>query len=93
MSRFPVLDFDRDGHPELSVSRHVLLERVIEPTVDETDEFVTMPVRVIINSMSPAVEIGPYSLCETDIAALHQALTHFICNFPESFKRVPGGAS
>lgn len=86
-SRFPALDYNREAHEYLSESRHVMNERVIEPSIDEIEQFVAMPVRFGIHSMGPFFEIGPYSLTESDVASLHGALQSYIERFPEGFRR------
>ena len=91
-SAFPVLDFDRETDEYRSESRYVMNERVIEPSVDETDQFVAMPVRFGIHSMGSFFEIGPYSLTESDVASLHGALQSYIEEFPEGFRRNDGSS-
>lgn len=84
--RFPVLDFDRESDALYVGARHVVSETSIEPVVAETGEWITLPVRSVIDAGGPTVEIGPYSLTETDVARLHNVLLDHIRAFPEDFR-------
>jgi len=89
-NRFPILDFDRYTDPEFAGGREVIDEKWIEPAVDETGEWITMPVRTVFDSTGPRFEIGPYSLTESDIATLHNALLTHIRTFSNDFRRMNG---
>jgi hypothetical protein len=93
MSKYPTLDYDRESHEELRQSRDVIREASIEPVVDETDEFVHIPLRSVADSMGQRIEIGPYSLDEGDIVILHNILVAHIRTFPGSFQIKTGGAA
>ncbi|WP_137147544.1 hypothetical protein [Mycolicibacterium sp. CR10] len=71
-SAFPMLDANRDHQPGRVVLDDLGL---IEPYVDETDYWCSMPLRV---SHSPtthvAIEIGPYTIDSRDIERLREAL-------------------
>ncbi len=91
-SRFPILDFDRESDEELSSGREIFEEVVIEPAIDETGDWIAMPVRSGMDSFGPRFEIGPYSLTESDIARLHNALRRHIYTFPTDFRPAAEGA-
>ena len=51
---------------------------VIEPHIDETDEFVTLPMRLVFHQAAGIhIEIGPYSLSELDIEQLREAIRQY----------------
>jgi hypothetical protein len=93
MSRFPILDYDRNLCEFASNGREVLHESAIEPSVAETDEWVTLPIRSIVdNNNGAGFEIGPYSLTNSDVVALHNALVDHMNNFPSDFRHIGGVA-
>ncbi|CDZ92250.1 hypothetical protein QM787_03870 [Rhodococcus ruber] len=93
-SRFPALDFDRTTDEFYGNGYEVLRHNVIEPEVPETGEFIAIPVRTIVDGNNgPGFEIGPYSLTETDVVVLHNALISHIRMFPDLFRPAKKDAS
>jgi hypothetical protein len=93
MSRFPILDYDRNLCEFAGNGREVLFESVIEPSVAETDEWVALPIRSIVDSNNGSgFEVGPYSLTASDVVALLNALTGHIKSFPSDFQAKDGVA-
>lgn len=90
MTDFPVLDSTRtDANAELS--RTVIAEvGAIELHIDETDSWITMPIRISRNDAAGIVfELGPYDLDRRDVVRLREALRRYdvVCNGP-SIRRV-----
>lgn len=84
--RFPVLDFDRESDENYVGGRDVVNSTEIEPAIDETGDWITLPVRSVIDAGGPSFEIGPYSLTGSDVTQLHNALLDHIRTFPDSFR-------
>lgn len=75
--KFPVLDFDRPGTED---ERIVQSDEMVTFRVDETDEWVNMPVRVLYvdDGISGFVfEVGPYSVDGADALTLANALIRY----------------
>lgn len=73
---FPVLDGDRTADDD-NIYRVVLVEYIepIEPRIPETDEWCEMPVRISHDACQGiALEIGPYTLDDSDIDTLLSAI-------------------
>lgn len=73
---FPVFDAPRTD--EDNEDRHIELERRIDLHVDATDEWVTAPARIVYNSRGCELELGPYSLCESDAIELHRMIGRYL---------------
>lgn len=73
---FPVFDSPRDD--EDNHDRHIDLERRIDLHVDATDQWVTTPCRIVFNGRGCELELGPYSLCESDAIELHQMIGQYL---------------
>lgn len=86
--RFPTLDYDRTSRDDYGGVYEVLKEDAIEPMVAETDWWVHFPIRTVIDQCGPAFEIGPYTLTESDVINLYNALSDHVGMFPELFRRV-----
>lgn len=90
--RFPVLDYDRSGDEYAGNCREVLRETVIEPAIAETGDWVTLPIRSVVDATTgPGFEIGPYTLTESDIAELFNAISAHVSAYPELFRIKRGG--
>lgn len=94
MSSFPVFDHARksgvefiDGVPTIINDRHVVEEHcILEPLDERVDFFATIPVRSVITAgCGPAIEIGPFSLDDTQIVKLYNALGAHINTFRSEF--------
>lgn len=72
---FPLLDSARTG-ANADLFRVVIGEHgIIEPTIDETDSYCTMPLRLSHNAAAGVIiEIGPYDLDHNDIDRLRELL-------------------
>lgn len=83
---FPMDDYDRTRGEYADPENHrvILDAEVIEPQDDSRDEFVTMPIRAVIDSMGPRIEIGRYSLDPGDA----DRLAAFIARFAGQFREV-----
>ncbi|CCW09872.1 hypothetical protein [Rhodococcus aetherivorans] len=93
-NRFPVLDYDRSADGYYGNGREVLRESKIEPSVDESGLWVTLPIRSIIdNNNGSGFEIGPYSLLPCDVVELFNLLLEHIKRFPLDYQPTKGGAS
>ncbi|MEB3048653.1 hypothetical protein KV112_02685 [Mycolicibacter sp. MYC123] len=88
---FPVLDADR-SHADREYQRHVIAEcGFTEPYISETDDWCTMPLRVVVDSASDVhIEFGPYDLNIADIQALQRAIGTYYENVNRSRLRVIG---
>lgn len=87
MSTYPFLierigDFPMDDHDRTSgefaervEDRHILDAAVIEPQDDSRDQFVTMPLRAVLDPAGPRVEFGRYSLPPDEAREFAEALT------------------
>jgi hypothetical protein len=74
---FPVLDYERPGD---EYERIVQRADLVTFRVDETDEWVNLPVRIVYvdDGLSGFVlEIGPYSVCGEDARLVANALAKF----------------
>lgn len=79
MTDFPVLDAPRPI-ADSEIGRLVIDDQLapIEPFIEETDWYVTMPIRLVYDQGSALhLEIGPYSMCKTDIERLRAAITAY----------------
>lgn len=88
---FPVLDFARPGD---EYERIVQRDDMVTFRVDETDEWVNLPVRIVYvdDGLSGFVlEIGPYSVSGDDATKLINALSHY-GHLSGDFKPVGGAA-
>lgn len=92
---FPAFDHERksgveviDGVPTIINDRDVVEEHcILEPLDERVDYFTTIPVRSVITSgCGPAIEIGPFSLDDTQIVMLYNALGAHINAFRSEFK-------
>lgn len=99
--RFPIFDGEYkpdveviDGVPHIFPRRDVIQElAVLEPADDRNDFFASVPVRSVWHPDSgPAVEIGPFSLDDTEIVKLYNAIGKHINTFGSDF-RLSGEAS
>ena len=74
---FPILDAAFDNREE--DGRVVLTEHgFLEPRIDETDDYVNIPLRVTHNPLAGCVlEIGPYELDERDVRKLRGAVAAY----------------
>jgi hypothetical protein len=74
---FPMDDHDRTSgeYAEPAAHRHILDAAVIEPQDDSRDQFVTMPLRAVLDLGGPRVEFGRYSLPPDEAREFAQALT------------------
>ena len=73
---FPVLDSDRSVDND-TVYRVVLVDNIepIEPRISEIDDWCEMPVRISHDAgQGIALEIGPYTLDDSDIDTLRGAI-------------------
>ena len=71
---FPVLDSPRDNDWRTVLSEH----EPLEPYIDETDDWCTMPLRVTHNPDNGVVlELGPYTLDRCDVEQLREAIRSF----------------
>lgn len=93
--RFPVFDGEYkqeveviDGVPHLFAKRDVVEElTVLEPVDDRNDFFASVPVRSVWNPGSgPAIEIGPFSLDDTEIIKLYHAIGRHINTFQNHYR-------
>lgn len=98
-NQFPVLDFDRGDMVDLTgqgdmSARIVLREASVTARVDETDEWVDMPIRVVmIDSAGPAIEIGPFSFTGRELAAIGNAIGEYATRFPDDLRFNPEARS
>ena len=78
MPDFPILDSDR-AYETAEFNRFVMdVFGNIEPRIDETDDWCTMPVRLVHDQAADwHLEIGPYSLDRCDIHRLQAAITAY----------------
>lgn len=75
---FPILDADYSAANEHC--GRVILDWLgyIEPHIDETDDWVAMPVRLVHTATGGfGIELGPYSLGTKDIDRLRRAITAY----------------
>lgn len=74
---FPMDDHDRTSgeYAEPAGSRVILDAAVIEPQDDSRDQFVTMPLRAVLDPAGPRVEFGRYSLPPDEAREFAEALT------------------
>lgn len=79
MSDFPVLDSPRAGHPFSYPGRAVIdVHGCIEPYVDDTDYWVSIPVRTVHTEGGGwGIELGPYRLNAEDIDRLRAAIASY----------------
>lgn len=77
----PVLDWQRPDHGYDGVGeRHVQFETPVDARVDETDSYVTFPIRAVFldDGISGwSFEIGPYSMQGSDVTKLINALAEY----------------
>lgn len=94
-NRFPVFDGDYknevqviDGVPHIFAKRDVLEElTILEPVDDRNDLFATVPVRSVWNPFcGPALELGPFSLDESEVIKLYNAIIKHINAFRSGFR-------
>ena len=72
---FDILDADRNNEFNRFVLSHL---GSIEPRIDETDDFVSMPMRLVYDQAAGwHLELGPYDLSRADIDRLRQAIAAF----------------
>lgn len=79
MSDFPILDSPRT-EATAELSRTVIDDDLgcIEPLIDETDNWCTMPLRVAWSEAAALyLEVGPYDLGRTDVDRLREAIRRF----------------
>lgn len=78
MTDFPILDSPRTEAND-NLFRTVIDELgKIEPHIDETDSWITMPIRASHNAAAGIVlELGPYDLDRTDVERLREALRRY----------------
>ncbi|UQE74237.1 hypothetical protein MYK68_16115 [Gordonia sp. PP30] len=75
--------------------RHVQHEMNLTVRVDETDEFITVPVRTVFTDdglIGWTFEFGPYSLSDADVRNLANAVAHF-GRVSGEFHPIEGGAA
>lgn len=86
---FPILDADR-SFADREYNRHVIAETgFTEPYIGETDDWVTMPLRVVVDAASGVhIELGPYDLGIADIRALQGAIRTYYENASRSRLRI-----
>lgn len=78
MTDFPILDAPRTADVGREVIRDI---GHIEPRIDETDEWVTMPIRLVTSQgVGIYLELGPYDLNARDIATLVDAIGAYYRN-------------
>lgn len=71
-------DYDRPDQDPEGCARHVLDETKATFRVDQTDQWVTMPLRTVItDGLGFAFEIGPYSIEGADARHLINALATY----------------
>lgn len=76
-SRYPALD-DCRSVATAELDRMVLEEHgAIEPHIDESDSYCSMPIRLTHNAAGLQLEIGPYDLDAQDVARLRAALNAY----------------
>lgn len=78
MTDFPILDAPRDiANREF---QRVILDfhGYLEPYIDETDGWVSMPVRLVHDTAGGfAIEVGPYKLDICDIRLMQRAIASY----------------
>lgn len=67
----PVADFTRPDNRDFETIEEL---GTVTANVDETDEFVDLPVRLCLHYCEPVIEVGPYSLDAAEIEKLRQML-------------------
>lgn len=85
----PVFDTDR---PDPHGQRHVQHETAVTMRVDETDEWIAVPVRTVFTDdglSGWSFEIGPYSITGSDATALANAIAHY-GRMSDDFRRIEG---
>lgn len=84
---FRMDDHDRTKGEYADPENHRVIvdAEVIEPQDDALDQFVTMPLRIVIDSMGPRLEVGRYSFDPDDAARL----AVFAARFARQFREVP----
>lgn len=76
---YPILDGPR-ANADAELSRFVIDDELqpVTPWIDETDSYVELPLRVVYHQGSGVhVELGPYSMDESDIERLRAAITAY----------------
>lgn len=79
MTPYPVLDAPRT-FADTELSRVVINDQLapIEPHIEETDWYVTLPLRIVYDQGAGVhIEIGPYSMDGRDIERLRAAITAY----------------
>lgn len=71
------LDYTRPDYTEDGCERHVMDGDNLTFRLDETDEWVNMPVRSVYDSTGWTFEIGPYSISGTDARKLINTLARY----------------
>lgn len=83
---FPVLDSLRPATGFGGAGqRHVQSERTITVRVDETDEYITVPLRSVFTDdglTGASFEVGPYSLDREDAFSLLESLVSHLAASP-----------
>ncbi|NTY58677.1 hypothetical protein [Mycolicibacterium sphagni] len=78
MTDFPLLDANYAA-ANAEVGREVVADLgVIEPRIDETDSWITLPMRLVYDQAGGLhIELGPYAIDQRDIAKLREAIRQY----------------